>query len=302
MLEYDIQYQDVIRRILTEGKKTQDRTGVGAIGVFDVNMRVDLSRDDDKFTLPTLGLRKIYPRTSWYELFWMLRGSLDARELQEKNVKIWDGNSSREFLDSRGLYGVREGFIGSAGYGKWFRDFDGVDQLKELVEGIIANPYGRRHMISLWNPAELNDAALPACHVMYNFMIESDGTMHLKFFQRSQDFILANHANMLFAAFFLTWLADRMGYKVGSVSQSITNCHIYLNHVEVAEELLEREPVDHTATFELQIPWARFSVLDENTLDDEIDGMWNLHWDVIGNTIDYQSHERIDPSRLFMAV
>lgn len=306
MLQYDFQYQNVIRRILSEGKKVEDRTGVGTLGIFDVNLRVDLSRDDHRYTLPALGLRQVYPRTFWLELFWMLSGSLDARELQSRNVRIWDGNSSREYLDSRGLKGVREGFIGSAGYGKWFRAFDGVDQLAELIFGLDTNPYGRRHVISLWHPAELQDAALPACHVMYNFMVEpgegdEQDILHLKFFQRSSDWILAGNSNFMFSAFFLSWLADRLGFKVGTLAHSITNCHIYMNHVEVAEELLERKPIAHVASF--LMPKFEQPDLFDDYLDIEISDMFLDGWDrTVKDSLDYKSHEKIDPSRLFMAV
>lgn len=301
MIQYDVQYQQVLQRILAEGKYNDDRTGVGTLSVFDVNMRVNLQYDGERYLLPLLGLRKVFPRTAWHELFWMLSGSLDARVLQERNIKIWDGNSSREFLDSRGLNDVQEGFIGKAGYGKWFRDFDGEDQLKNLLVGLKDDPYSRRHMISLWHPAEIGLASLPPCHYLYSFMVEPSDKgdiLHLKFNQRSQDFILANHVNMCFAAFFLTWVADRLGFIVGCVAQSITNCHIYMNHIDVARELLERTPIEHEATFQM----PSMSVYSARYLDTDIDDMFCNGWEEVKKSLDYESHERVDPSRLIMAV
>lgn len=301
---YNMQYRDTLAKIMRNGVDVQDRTGVGTREIFDVNLSAKITQlSENEFTLPLLTLRQVYPRSMWSELFWMLRGSTDARELQERNIKIWDEHSSREFLDSRGLHNIREGFIGD-GYGKQFRNFNGVDQLKELLIGLVENPNSRRHIISLWNPGELRTTALPWCHVMYNFMVDGE-RLHLKFFQRSNDFMLAGNANMVFACFFLTWVAKKTGFTPGKVAHSITNCHLYHNHFEVVFDLIERTPLETEASYIFPDSGVRFEDRQdiEDFLDDELNTMWELStWDKIQSSLQYKSHPRIDPKRLIIAV
>lgn len=304
MIGYNYQYSMTLEEILLEGSHVDDRTGVGTIELFDVNLHADLRSDKHNVNkLPLLTLRKIYPRSMWFELFWMLSGSTDATLMQEKNIKIWDAHSSREFLDSRGLHNVPEGSIGK-GYGTQFRNFNGVDQLSELFKGLITNPNSRRHYISLWNPSDLDKSALPPCHISYNFMVTGD-TLNLKFGQRSSDFILAGNANMIFASFFLTWVADKLGFKVGSVAHSITNCHVYKNHVEVAKELIQRSVLHHESTFTMPQSGLQFNSVEDvdNNLDKEIAFMWqDSSWETIKNSLHYEHHDAIDPKRLIIAV
>lgn len=303
MFSYDTQYKNILGEILYAGYESKDRTGVGTMAIFDANLNVSLKSDSDRHVLALLGLRKVYPRSMWYELFWMLSGSTDATFLQDKNISIWDEHSSREFLDSRGLQHEPEGSIGR-GYGTQFRDFNGVDQLKELLIGLVENPSSRRHFISLWNPADLDKCALPPCHVSYNFMVTGD-YLNLKFFQRSSDFVLAGNANFTFASFFLSWVAQKVGLRVGSVAHSITNCHVYTNHLPVAAELLDRDVVNHTATFVMPDSGVRFTDRDsiERLLDYEIELMKkDEYWAALHDSLDYESHERIDPERLIIAI
>lgn len=306
MLAYDLQYAGVLNEILNFGTKTDDRTGVGTTELFDVNIRVGLNHEGKhelERKVPLLGLRKTYPRSMWTELFWMLRGSTNADELKERGIGIWDAHSTREFLDSRGLHDVPTGEIGR-GYGTQFRDFGGVDQLKELIIGLVESPNSRRHFISLWNPADLNKSALPPCHVSYNFMVTGD-VLNLKFFQRSNDFMLAGNANIVFASFFLTWLAHRTGFRVGAVSHSITNCHLYNNHLDVAFDLLKRPPISHNATFLLPDSGVRFTDRDsvERLLDYELELMWDVAaWECIADSLSYESHPPIPKEKLIIAV
>lgn len=303
MKSYDIQYKQTIERILGEGVDCPDRTGVGVRKVFDVNITVDLGRDDGREVLPLTTLRRVFPRTAWMELFWMLSGSTDANLLKAKNIHIWDGNTTREFLDQQGLAHLREGFGGKI-YGYQFRSFNGhVDQLKNVHASLLNDPNSRRHYISLWNPAELSEAALPPCHVSYQFVVLND-TLNLKFYQRSSDFILAGNVNFTFAAFFLQFMAKICGYKVGSVSHSIGDCHIYRNHLEVAEELVQRDIIDHTATYRHPLDdWNPIERFREDNLDQKIQAMFDDEtWSKVKDSIDYQSHPAIDRERLIMAV
>lgn len=305
MLEYDIQYKAVISRILSEGRDRLDRTGVGARTVFDVNIRASSQKfSDSRCVLPITTLRKSYYRTAFYELLWMLQGSTDVTALQDKNIHIWDGNSTREFLDSRGLTWAPE-FTVPNSYGKQFRNFAaGVDQLHMLVEGLINDPNSRRHLVSLWNPADLNITPLPSCHVMYNFVVLGD-TLHLKFYQRSSDWILAGNMNFMFASFFLELMCALTGLKSGSISHSIADCHIYNNLIDVAIELYDREPIDHVATYENPFTevCSKYDGSSES-LDLILDEMFfdDSYYSHIKNTLDYKSHEPIAKERLIMAV
>lgn len=247
MIEYDAQYKALLKRIIASGVDIPDRTGVGVRKVFDANFNVDLSSDSKaRLKLPALTLRKAFPRTAFYELMWMLSGSTDATILQRRNISIWEGNTSREFLDAQGLTHIREGHGGKI-YGHQFRNFNGYDQLAAVVDSLKTSPNSRRHFISLWNPTDLDEMALPPCHVSYQFCVIGD-KLHLKFYQRSADVILGVPMNILFASLFLHWMAIVTGYEAGSVAHSICDAHIYSNHLEVACDLIEREPIDHTAT------------------------------------------------------
>lgn len=276
MIEYDLQYKRVLQDIMANGVDVDDRTGTGCRKIFDTKISVDLRGDKNHYHLPVGSLRKIYPRTAFIELLWMLRGSTDANELKEKNIKIWDANSSRSFLDSRGLSYLREGFIGPKAYGYQFRNWNGhYDQLTATIEGIIKEPNSRRHMISLWNPSDFAEQALPPCHHLYTFVV-TGGVLNLKFTQRSSDFILAGNTNMLFASFFLIFMANWTGLKAGKVVQDIADCHIYHNLFEAAEHIINAQTYDRV----WRIPkkdglWNRY--FSDDTLDEMFigDSMYN---------------------------
>lgn len=296
-MTYDEQYRSVLKRILSSGVSCIDRTQVGTKKVFDVNISVDLRTDRDEYLLPALTLRKVFPRVSWYELFWMLRGSTDVKELQDRRIKIWDGNSSREFLDQHGFYDVTAGYVPNS-YGKQFRRYNGhVDQLQDVIDSIERNPHGRRHMISLWNPADINATPLPPCHVLYQFVV-TDNHLNLKFYQRSSDFILAGNQNFMFASMFLAFMSYLTGYSVGTVSHSIGDCHIYSNLIEVAEELVSKPSFD-MATIKYPFPSADTGNLDETLASCFSKDIWD---DTIRSTMKYESNPKIDPSALIMAI
>lgn len=300
MHNYDLKYQDVLKSILEKGVDVEDRTGVGVRKIFDVNISQNIYLESpDTFAMPLLSLRKVFPRTAWKELFWMLSGSTNAAVLQNDDIHIWDGNSSREFLDNQGLTHIKEGYIGR-GYGHQFRNFNGIDQLKNMVQSLFHNPTSRRHFISLWNPADLNETALPPCHVSYHFVPIGD-ELNLKFYQRSSDFILAGNTNFVFATFFLIFMAKLTGYKVGTVSQSIGDCHVYHNHLDVAQELIEREIKEDSESW---IQWDfqfRRDDMFEN-FDKIVNFCYQDHeWNYV-KIHDYNPHPKIDKDRLIMAI
>lgn len=290
MNAYDVQFKQIVRKILEHGHESDDRTGVGTIKIPSATITTDLSKSvGGGLVLPALSLRKVFPRVAFEELMWMLSGSCDARILQEKNIHIWDGNSSREFLDSRGLEHIREGFIGK-GYGHQFRNFNGIDQLRDVLNTLRVNPQSRRMLISLWNPADLCESALPPCHVLYQF-VATGNVLNLGFYQRSSDFILAASQNYMFAAFFLHFMAEMSGHEVGELTHHIGDCHIYTNHISVAKELIARDGSDRFAEFEWQ-GFTNYSDIDE--------AISAANWSFVD--MDYDSDEAISRHRLMMAV
>lgn len=284
---YDLQYKEAINKVLNKGTMSGDRTGTGTIKTFDYNFNVDLRCDEpDTYYIPILTLRKVFPRVAFEELMWMMRGDVDVKKLQRKKVHIWDHNSSREFLDSVGLQHIKENFIGRA-YGYQMRNFNGVDQLVQCYNSLLNTPNSRRHMISFWNPSELKEMALPPCHYGYNFMVEGK-TLHLKFIMRSNDLILGQPTNIMFATFWLSLFAKALNLEVGEVACSVTDMHIYNNHIDVAKELLEKE------TF----PMAKFKINKDIRCLNDI--LYNVHWEDI-EIIGYDYNPKIDKERLIVS-
>ncbi len=172
-------YLDLVNRVITSGQKRGDRTGTGTLSIFappQLRFRID-----EYF--PLITTKKTFFRGVAEELFWFLKGSTDIKELQEKKIKIWDGNASREFLDKRGLSQYKEGELGPV-YGFQWRHFGadylgsdvnyenkGVDQIKEIINTIKTNPMDRRMILTAWNPSDLHKMALPPCHLMCQYFI-----------------------------------------------------------------------------------------------------------------------------------
>jgi dihydrofolate reductase/thymidylate synthase len=211
-----------------------DRTGVGTAAEFSTKFLVDLSTG----ILPQLTIRSgVSPRVAFKELMWMLRGQTDVSILQEDDIHIWDGNTTAEALASYGKSHITPNTIGK-GYSYQFRNFNGVDQLKNVVEGIKKNPSSRRWVINLWTPVDLNDMALEPCHYCYVFQY-IDGKLHLEQHLRSNDLVLGAPTNILFASFFLILVAAYAKLPVGYVSSNATNLHIYCNHEEAARMMYD---------------------------------------------------------------
>jgi thymidylate synthase len=249
---YEKGFLKTLETVLTEGFRTDDRTGVGCLTLPGQKIEYDLS--GGKFPLMTT--RRAFFRGIVEECLWILSGSTDARVLQEKDIHVWDGNSSREFLDSRGLQHLEEGDIG-AGYGFQLRNFGadysgcravpdaaaGVDQLRNLIEGIRTDPNGRRHIISLWNPAAIRNTALPPCHVLYQWIVDTTRhELHCCFYQRSSDLFIAGNWNACSAALMTYLIGHITGYIPRRVVMMIGSAHIYTNHIQQVKEQLTREP------------------------------------------------------------
>jgi dihydrofolate reductase/thymidylate synthase len=241
----------VMSRVAATGFSISDRTGVGAR--VCVGEKLEYSLEGGRF--PIMTTRKGFFKGIVAEVLWMLRGQTDAKILQRDGIHIWDGNSSRQFLDDRNLTNLEEGDIG-AGYGFQMRHFGdtyygaahahtgGADQLRGLLDGILRDPDSRRHIISLWNPMALDQTALPPCHVLYQWIVNT-ATREISccFYQRSSDLFLAGNWNACGAALMTYIIGHITGYTPLKVVMMIGNAHVYSNHAEQVAEQCRRKPL-----------------------------------------------------------
>jgi dihydrofolate reductase/thymidylate synthase len=244
--EYNYLYW--VEKCIKEGIPREDRTGTGTLSLFGCHMQFDLSQG-----FPLLTTKKMFTRGILEELLWFLRGETDAKTLQDKKVRIWDGNSSREYLDSIGLHHLEEGDCGPI-YGFNFRHFGGeyvnskfdhrgrgFDQLAYCLDLIKNNPTSRRILINLWNPCDLDKVALPACHVLYQFFV-ANGTLSCSLYQRSGDMGLGVPFNIASASFLTHILARLSGLRPHKLVHTIGDAHVYTNHVEALQTQITRVP------------------------------------------------------------
>ncbi|XP_043223338.1 thymidylate synthase-like [Amphibalanus amphitrite] len=243
------QYLDLIRRIMETGVRRPDRTGTGTLALFGAQMRFSLR--DGQF--PLLTTKRVFWRGVAEELLWFIRGSTDARELQKRGIHIWDGNSSREFLDKSGFTDREEGDLGPVYGFQWrhcgaeYRGMDadytgqGVDQLANLIHDIKTNPTSRRLLMCAWNVVDVPKMALPPCHCLVQFFV-ADGELSCQLYQRSCDMGLGVPFNIASYALLTCMIAHVTGLKPGEFVHSTGDTHVYLNHVEPLKEQLQRQP------------------------------------------------------------
>jgi thymidylate synthase len=222
------QYLDLLADILANGHERGDRTGTGTLGVFGRQIRFDLAAG-----FPMLTTKKLHLKSIVLELLWFLRGETNVRWLNERGVSIWD-----EWADAGGELGPV--------YGKQWRSWaapDGrsIDQIANVVAGIRANPSSRRHIVSAWNPAEVDAMALPPCHCLFQFFV-ADGKLSCQLYQRSADVFLGVPFNIASYALLTLMMAQVTGYEPGDFVHSFGDVHLYLNHLDQAREQLTREP------------------------------------------------------------
>ena len=222
------QYLDLLNRILTEGHKKTDRTGTGTISVFGNQMRFNL---EDGF--PLLTTKKLHLKSIIYELLWFLRGDTNVHWLQEHGVRIWN-----EWADENGELGPV--------YGHQWRswpDYNGgtIDQIQNVIDLIKHHPDSRRMVVSAWNPAEIEQMALPPCHCLFHFYV-ADGRLSLQLYQRSADSFLGVPFNIASYALLLMMMAQVTGLKPGDFVHTTGDTHLYLNHLEQAHLQLTRTP------------------------------------------------------------
>jgi thymidylate synthase len=222
------QYLDLLQRILDTGVEKGDRTGTGTRSVFGHQMRFDLA---DGFPLVTT--KKIHTRSVFAELLWFLRGDTNVKWLQDRGVSIWD-----EWADENGDLGPVYGYQ----WRSWpTPDGRHVDQISRLVEGIRTNPDSRRHIVSAWNVADVDDMALPPCHTLFQFYV-ADGRLSCQLYQRSADTFLGVPFNIASYALLTHMVAQVTGLEVGDFVHTMGDAHLYLNHVEQARLQPSRQP------------------------------------------------------------
>ena len=223
------QYLNLLNRILTEGAEKGDRTGTGTLSVFGNQMRFDL-RDG----FPLLTTKKLHLKSIIYELLWFLKGDTNIHYLQEHGVRIWN-----EWADENGNLGPV--------YGHQWRswpDYKGgtIDQISNVVEMIRHCPESRRMLVTAWNPAEVDEMALPPCHCLFQFYV-ADGRLSLQLYQRSADTFLGVPFNIASYALLLMMMAQVTGLEAGEFIHTTGDTHLYLNHLEQAKLQLTREPL-----------------------------------------------------------
>ncbi len=221
------QYHDLLSDVLEHGTDRPDRTGTGTRSVFGRQVRFDLQAG-----FPLLTTKKLHIRSIVYELLWFLRGDTNVRWLQENKVRIWD-----EWADENGDLGPV--------YGSQWRSWpDGrggtIDQIAQVVEAIRTRPESRRHIVTAWNPAEVDDMALPPCHCLFQFYV-ADGKLSCQLYQRSADLFLGVPFNIASYALLTAMVAQVTGLEQGEFVHSFGDVHLYHNHFEQAREQLGRE-------------------------------------------------------------
>lgn len=250
-------YLDLCEEIIKNGERREDRTGTGTLSIFGPpQLRFSLEND----ILPLLTTKRVFYRGVLEELLWFVAGCTDSKKLTEKNIHIWDGNGSREFLDSRGLTDRREGDLGPV-YGFQWRHFgakyktcdddysnQGVDQLAQVINSIKTNPYDRRIILSAWNPADIPIMALPPCHMFAQFYVSNPGTENAKLscllYQRSCDMGLGVPFNIASYALLTRMIAHVCKIKAGELIHTMGDAHIYLDHVDAIKTQITRTPTE----------------------------------------------------------
>ena len=222
------QYLNLLDHVKWVGIRKEDRTGTGTLSTFGYQMRFNLSHG-----FPLLTTKKLHLKSIIHELLWFLRGDTNVRYLQENGVSIWD-----EWADEDGELGPV--------YGKQWRcwetpDGNSIDQIAKLIDGIRRNPDSRRHIVTAWNPSDVDRMALPPCHCLFQFYV-ADGRLSCQLYQRSADVFLGVPFNIASYALLTMMVAQVCGLKPGDFVWTGGDCHLYLNHLDQANKQLSRAP------------------------------------------------------------
>jgi thymidylate synthase len=217
------QYLDLLKNILENGTKKEDRTGVGTISIFGAQVRYNLN---DGF--PVVTTKKIHLKSIIHELLWFLKGDTNIKYLNNNGIKIWN-----EWADENGDLGPV--------YGKQWRDFNGIDQISNVVKTLKSNPNSRRIIVSAWNPTEVDQMALPPCHTLFQFYVLNN-RLSCQLYQRSADCFLGVPFNIASYSLLTMMMAQVCNLQLGDFVHTMGDTHIYLNHLNQVNEQLTREP------------------------------------------------------------
>lgn len=274
------QYHDLLRHVLENGTRHDDRTGVGTISVFGYQTRYDLAEG-----FPIVTSKRVPFRWVAEELFWFLSGDTDEKNLRARGVDIW-----AEWADiaHTSRFGREEGDLGPV-YGYLWRSFggdyperNGFDQIKSLMDDIERNPNSRRLIVSGWNPPTANQVDLPPCHTLFQFKVDSGTTLHCQLYQRSADAFLGVPFNISSYALLTHMIAKVTGLNVGHFIHTFGDLHIYSNHVDQVNQLLSRDP----------FPLPTLEFIDADDLKG-LDGLLSFKYENL-KLNNYQSHGKIE--------
>ena len=283
-------YLQLLKDTLNEGEKVETRNG-NTISKFGLML---------KFTnienLPLLTTKKVYFKGVLEELLWFLKGSVNSKELEEKNVNIWKGNSTREFLDSNNLFNYQEGELGPI-YGWQWRTFgkkynyigdqNGIDQIKYVIEELLKPNNSRRAVLTGWNPLQLSEMALPPCHILYTFYKNKKGLSCLMT-MRSSDLFLGLPFNIASTAILTHIIAKILHIKTDNIAIAINDAHIYEEHISAVNEQNTRDIIQNNIELIInsEVP------LLESSIDEKIKWINNLKYEdfILKN---YNSHSQI---------
>ena len=249
------EYLSLLEHVLQNGQKKEDRTGTGTLSVFGYQMRIPLGRG-----FPLLTTKKVFMRGITHELLWFIAGDTNIKYLVDHGVNIWNewpyknytkssdykSETLEEFVEkirTDDSFAKRWGELGPV-YGRQWRNFGGVDQLKWVVDEIKRNPNSRRLIVSAWNPVEVEEmakAGLPPCHTLFQFYV-SNGKLSCQLYKRSADVFLGVPFNIASYALLTSLVAQVTNYEVGEFVHTFGDAHLYLNHIDQAKEQLTREP------------------------------------------------------------
>jgi thymidylate synthase len=274
------QYHEMLKHILSNSTEHNDRTGVGTLSVFGYQTRFDLQKG-----FPIITTKKMPFRWIAEELFWFLSGSTNNFDLQKRGVDIWDEWATTE---QTAKFGRKEGDLGPI-YGYLWRSFggdfpqqNGIDQIARLLNEIQTNPNSRRLIVTGWDPKVADQVALPPCHTLFQFKIESEQTLHCQLYQRSADAFLGVPFNITSYALLTHLIAHVCGLKVGEFIHTFGDLHIYKNHLDQVHELLRRKP----------FPLPKLKIVNADHLKG-LDGLLNFKYENL-QLENYQSHGKIE--------
>lgn len=222
------QYLELVKHVIENGTRKEDRTGTGTISTFGYQMRFDLEQG-----FPMLTTKKLHFKSIVHELLWFLKGDTNIGYLNENGVKIWN-----EWADEKGELGRIYGYQ----WRSWTTpDNDHIDQISAVVESIKTKPDSRRHIVSAWNVGDLDKMALPPCHILFQFYV-SNGKLSCQLYQRSADIFLGVPFNIASYSLLVRMIAQVTGLKAGEFIHTLGDAHIYINHLEQVKLQLQREP------------------------------------------------------------